>query len=281
MRLKRTYYTGEWLYGIIIGFLLFYSYNTTFQFAIFGSRMVGVACVLAACAAGILLQKHTLPKKFSIWMFWYLLAFLSLFNNQDLMQDTQTRWLLPMAGIATIIMLRKHTGWHISFRRAVRFWVLIHAFFTIFFYIFQDFYLQSIVPLITDNPSYLVGTFLEGGMPGITAHYSTNGIYLGFGFMFFVADVITVKNRTRNGILKDCALLAFVLVALILTTKRAHILFSAAATVVVFFVFYSNKNKFRWICILGGGAAGLALFLIGVMDQFIHFRKPSGKPEHS
>lgn len=267
MRLKRNYYTGEWLYGIIVAFLLFYSYNTTFQYAIFGSRAVAVLCVLFACGAGIVIQKFTLPKKFDIWMFWYLLAFLSLFNNQDLLQDTQTRWLLPMAGIATILLLLNHTGWQTAFRGVVRFWVLFHAFFTIFFYIFQDFYLNSIVPLMPGTHEYLIKRFTEGSMAGLTAHYSTNGIYLGFGFMFFVTDVITNKAQTLKGKIKDCVLLVFVLAALILTTKRAHILFAAAATVVVFFVYYSNNNKFRWTCILGGGAAGLALFLIGA--QFI------------
>ena len=52
------------------------------------------------------------------------------------------------------------------------------------FYVFKGLHLNSFVKLIPGAGVYLISKFNDGCMPGITGHYSTNGIYLGIGFVF-------------------------------------------------------------------------------------------------
>ena len=144
----------------------------------------------------------------------------------------------------------------------------IHAFFTIFFYIFKGLYLNYFVKILPGDHTYIISKFKAGSMPGITTHYSTNGIYLGLGFIFFAATVITDKKiRRSNKLRKDIFDMFFVLFALFLTTKRAHILFGIIAIIVVYYVYNSDKKLSRTFYITIGVIAGILLLVFSA--QFL------------
>ena len=163
----------------VMGVLL-YAYMTTFQTVLWGSRSGGVLYVIILTMMAVLVNLNKLINVDSVFagrFFWIVLALLSCLNNQDMRFDSQS----------------SRNEWQSYFIKTVRFFTGIHAFFTIFFYVFKGLYLNVFVKLIPGAGVYLISKFNDGCMPGITGHYSTNGIYLGIGFVFFANDLIT-KN---------------------------------------------------------------------------------------
>ncbi len=264
MKLKISNLPYAW---IVLG-LVFYVYMTTFQSVIFGSRMGGALFVLALAFLGVLsrLYKGLSLKRDGRW-FWFALGLFSLFRNQDLLLDTETRWLLPMVGILLLFILEGADSWQDVFIKSVRVFTGIHAFFTVFFYIFKGLYLNHFVKLVPGAGEYLIGKFKEGCMPGITGHYSTNGIYLGIGVVFFASGLIMGRYKSRGQCYLEFAKTMFVLLALVLTSKRAHILFGVAACFVMYYVYNSDRKAKRLIYILGAVLCLIAL--VAVMMPFV------------
>lgn len=60
-------------------------------------------------------------------------------------------------------------------------------------------------------------------VPGLTNHYSTNGIYLAIGLMMFSSSFLFEEGKNRR---KSKIWLVLIVLALLLTGKRAHLLFS-------------------------------------------------------
>ena len=245
--MKIRYRKRDLIYYIVVIFMMFYSYFTTYQDFFFGSRMMACLLVLIVSIMAIIYRMASnckITKKIDLSIFWMVLFVFSIFNNQDLKNDSQTRWLLPMAGIFAFYALKENDAWRKCFIEFTKILVKIHAFFTIFFYLFKDIYLNYFIKLVPGNHSYLIGKFNQGCMPGITSHYSTNGIYLGFGLVFFMAELIVNWNQYNNKqLITKLIETSFVFIALFLTAKRAHILFAAASAIVMYFDYNSNKKE--------------------------------------
>lgn len=279
--MKIRYKKGEGIYLILALLLIFYYYNTTFQEIFFKSRMISV---LVICIVTFL----CLTKSFSIKQnkqikiiltAWGMLAVVSLIGNQDLLYGSESRWLLPMAGIFALISLSKKKYWIRYYIAFSKFFILLHSFFTIFFFVFKELYLDTFVKLIPGDHAYLISKFNMGAMPGITGHYSTNGIYLGFGLIFFAVDLFLKKRKNSNELIHECAKFFFVLVALILTQKRAHILFGFLAIFIMYYVYNSDRKVSRWFyilfstIILGNFILVTAQFvpaIVNVINRFIY-----------
>ena len=169
----------------VMGVLL-YAYMTTFQTVLWGSRSGGVLYVIILTMMTVLVNLNKLIYVDSVStgrFFWIALALLSCFNNQDMRFDSQSRWILPMCGIIIMIALKGRYEWQSYFIKTVRFLREFMRFYNLF-YVFKGLYLNAFVKLIPGAGVYLISKFNDGCMPGITGHYSTNGIYLGIGFVF-------------------------------------------------------------------------------------------------
>ena len=126
----------------VMGVLL-YAYMTTFQTVLWGSRSGGVLYVIILTMMAVLVNLNKLINVDSVFagrFFWIVLALLSCLNNQDMRFDSQSRWILPMCGIIIMIALKGRNEWQSYFIKTVRFFTGIHAFFTIFFYVFKGLY---------------------------------------------------------------------------------------------------------------------------------------------
>ena len=98
----------------------------------------------------------------------------------------------------------------------------IHCLATIILYFLPSFYAGAIAPLFGSMQRSLMNQYNLGCMQGITPHYSTNAMYLAIGAGVALANYICLQNKKKNLI---C--LVLMLIALLLTGKRAHILFGA------------------------------------------------------
>lgn len=136
-----------------------------------------------------------------------------------------------------------------------------YAMCTILFRFMPDFYKETIVNLFPDTKSRLIAMYNNNCMPGMTSHYSTNGMFLATGFlMAFLFWMISKEKKKRKAFI----VFSF-LCALLLTGKRAHLLFSVTAVYAVYWIVtMSTKGKNyinRFIKVAG-------IVLIGILIVF-------------
>lgn len=124
-------------------------------------------------------------------------------------------------------------------------WCMVHAIFTIIFGFFPALYSSTVLNLFSgDVHAELVGEISAGCVPGLTGHYSANGIYLSIGVMicFFNYWLNNSTKRIKN---KTGIKLLILGLALLLTGKRAQLVFVIFAIAATWFIVspekFSNK----------------------------------------
>ena len=138
---------------------------------------------------------------------------------------------------------------------------------TIIFRFTPGFYTSRIVPLFNRDANLIRG-YLGGNMSGLTAHYSTNGMYMalaaivGFCYVFTADD--SVRRIEKAG---RYTWLIVSLIALLMTGKRAHLIFVLMSAVICYFYYHVDKPKGRLfkmvaICAFGGFAFYIAYLLM-------------------
>lgn len=98
--------------------------------------------------------------------------------------------------------------------------------------------------------STILNQYHNAGIPGLTKHYSTNGMLLAVGTMIFGSYALTEKRRS------DYLLFLISVAALLLSGKRAHTVFGLTALYLCYFAYNSNAKKSRLVkgigVLLGG-----------------------------
>lgn len=130
---------------------------------------------------------------------------------------------------------------------------LVHAIATIVFFILPDLYTDWFKPHF-----YPLTYTATGYKSGLCNHYSSNGMYLAWGLIatFYLWQVAGPRGGKRWQ-----ASAFLILVAILLTTKRAHLVFSVGACLVVYILVNSRKGSL-------GAAFRLVVFLVVAMIVF-------------
>lgn len=146
--------------------------------------------------------------------------------------------------ICMMVILASSTYWVEKFPGVVIKIGILNALATIFFWVFPSLYERTALLLIGELPEYLRDV-LKGYTCGIANHYSENGTFI--SFCLIALWVLLLKNKTKryNKWLK--VLLFINLFALILTTKRAHLLFSVLTMIAIYFIENPKKLTMRVI----------------------------------
>lgn len=196
-----------------------------------------------------------------LWLTFAL--YVLLWNNADIRNG---EWYIPAFYFTTIFIMyiasssldsNANHGWMDTLFNTIKIFTMIHAIATILFFLFPSLY-EVYKPYIMR----IVGDANElGYKAGLTVHYSSNGVFISLGFIVYFIEMFTKSsNRTKS---ITCTIILFV--ALLLTTKRAHLLFSLVA---LLFVYYIEKRKltriFKVIAILT-----VALLVLFAVSEFI------------
>lgn len=244
--------------------VLLYAYNVSLVNYLYGSNFNGVVTLLfAACLIELLTLLRT--GIFFDWnaFLWGSFFILSCFNNQEIKNNNLASWLTLFVGVVLLCCLKYARGWADGCIRTFAVFSLIHIAATIFLFLAPGVYYGAVIKLF--DPSlrpFLDELYRNHWMAGITDHYSTNGIYLAIAFLLFACRIFDqgayLKYRLRYNIL-----ILLSLFALLLTGKRAHLLFGLFA---VFLVYLVNNNKHGLASILKISGivlfAGLLLFIL-------------------
>ncbi len=118
---------------------------------------------------------------------------------------------------------------------------------TIFLFFNRDIYMNYVVNLFPTSRKFLIYLYNAGLMAGFTDHYSTNGMLIASGAIIAICNYLAEKKLSMF-------LLSLIMeIALLLTGKRAHVLFSFFAIFIVYFISlsYGTKKIKKWIYLLG------------------------------
>ncbi|WP_175562049.1 O-antigen ligase family protein [Anaerocolumna xylanovorans] len=151
-------------------------------------------------------------------------------------------------------------NWYKSIIKNVTIVSLVHVTATFFFFIVPKAYSLTMVKIWG---SHVIGTLdgTEGYRAGLSSHYSTNGVFCSIPFLicgglFFMGNV---KRKQKKQLL---VIMAVSIVAVLLTTKRAHLIFSILTLAICYYLGVSGQKINKVIKMLGTAVILGGLFLI-------------------
>lgn len=258
---KRDIYT----YGPMVILLLYsFFYQAFFTSSILKYGLFGIALLLIL-SRGI--KKRVFTGNFYIWMLFVMYMLVTCVSPIS----------LPTTLSITITMTLLMAGtdyWTDRFVKVVMSFTMVHAVITIVCWIVPALRTSFIVPVFFRN--YSTRGEIMWYQCGFTNHYSSNGMYLGFGV---IAAGILFINTPKKHRMKSLIALAIMMLALLLTTKRTHLV-AALLSVITVYLLISKitgrilSNGFKIFIIISVVLlAFVALapsipFLGAVMDRF-------------
>jgi O-antigen ligase len=204
------------------------------------------------------LRKKIELTRFELYWLVFAVAIL-LYNNGDIQNGEWVSAVFFTATIILTIILTCTKDWIGVFMGTLKIFTMINAIATILFFISPGLY-NAYEPLILKTTK---GFYTAGYTAGITRHYSLNGVILSLGSILCFTELLSRKRKKFETII----LFLVEFLALILTTKRAHFLFTGVAMCVIYFLL---NRKFTTVLkiILGTFAAGgLLLFLSNFIPE--------------
>lgn len=252
--------------------LMFYSYNCTLrkilypsQLILFFSFFISGICMFVANAYEINKEKLIDRKYFVVILL--VLIFLVCFRNGDIINGHLGLPFYTVFSIYTIFILSFTNRWYKIGINVTLFFVMEHVIATIFCYIFPELYYNNIMPLFPEYQKELLYQFNHKQIAGLTQHYSTNALYLATGLIIMAFNLnIDFKRKKIKSVLK-VVFYFFIIIALLLTGKRAQIVFPIISFLIVFII-KSRKNIFYAVKKISLITV-LAIILLGVTSLAI------------
>ena len=145
--------------------------------------------------------------------------------------------------------------WMIKMVSSWRYLYFIYIAFTIYMFLDSS-AINFVCNLFPDAASTILNQYHNAGIPGLTKHYSTNGMLLAVGTMIFGSYALTEKRRS------DYLLFLISVAALLLSGKRAHTVFGLTALYLCYFAYNSNAKKSRLVKGIGVLLGALTVFAV-------------------
>lgn len=266
---------------IRLAIFLFTAFLFTYQLAqaVFGDYflLAWILCLAAVLLLVFLLTlRMPLARSFAFpeWGWAALLVMVVATNHFD--RSGYLRFGMTMISLAMLFMLSRYDGWQAYAVRCVSAFSMIHVFATLVFAASNGLYLKLMPGLWGGFPVGTVGG-AKGYAAGLTSHYSFNGTYCAVALIVQAVLFLFNAPRTPERMLRAALMLVLTFAALLLTTKRAHALFSALAILVVYYFLSPHKAGTRLFKALGSLLLGALLFLTAAMllpalrDGFLRF----------
>lgn len=188
-----------------------------------------------------------------MWLLCGLFIFLSCLLNHGRLLIVSASFFI---GAALLYINADKTSWIIPCLQTFSLLMLIYGVSTILFYVFPGTY-QPFKALFFSDVAEAVDY-----RSGLTSHYSFNGTYIAIGLITSVSLCIFCKSGKRREVW--CIASALMAIALVLTTKRAHLL-SAIAAIVLTYCLTRKSGKFTRLLF----ALGLVAIFLQIGSSFV------------
>lgn len=214
--------------------LLLISFNISLNSTIFG--IAGIYVCMFASVICILLYQYNhgglsltaIRINRSSVATWSMLLLPILLNNQDVARGRIVYLLYYLVIIIWGFLLAEKYGWEQQAWIVIRAFCTMHFVMGLFLLANRNILLNNIVPLFQiDGGTYmnLMNAISNGYMTGLCYHYSTMGMYMSIGAIFFSG----VLFQTKRVKLRDILILIAFLVGLVMTGKRGPLIFTILA----------------------------------------------------
>lgn len=227
------------VYTVIALFYCIYFFTLSWQEKLYGGSIIVNSFLLILPLAIFCLffsSKGKLAMNYGI-IGWLLFLIPVIFHNVDFQNGVYTGTIVWILTVITMLVLSQSDTWFDTFNKAVLTFTTIFAVGTIAIFAIPSIY-PSIRTLLINDVEYIQEA---GYKSGLTIHYSTNGIYLAYGVITCFCNILFPRRKSKRNII-----LFFVLfLALLLTTKRAHFLFSVISILIVYYAFLSDNRRSR------------------------------------
>lgn len=134
---------------------------------------------------------------------------------------------------------------------------------TIFFCLFPEVFAAKVLPIVPKAYyANILYCFQRGYQSGFALHYSSNGLFLVLYIGYLFSKIISKEEYKKN-----ILLLLVAYVALFLTAKRAHIVFSVLAIYITYYFGNEERKRTRLFNSIGILLISISSFI--VLYQFI------------
>ena len=131
-----------------------------------------------------------------------------------------------------------YEGWSKLLLKALRLGYLVYIGFTIAMFLNGNL-IEFVCNLFPAYRVTLLNQYSMGAMPGLTHHYSTNGMLVSVGTIVYACYAMCYKKK------KDILLFLAAIAALLLTGKRAHVVFGLFALYVTYYAYNAGNKQNR------------------------------------
>lgn len=255
---KITFRHKDIIYFGLIMCLLYISATGDLKNYITPNLIIRACITVSMCGVVFFLNLKQKRHNSAIFVWMISAVFIFLWNSAYV-EDGNYNFILIYICMLLLVCCAKTTHeWIGAYLKAARSIYFFYAICTIAFYFMPSFYYNKIVPLFPETQSRLISWYKNGCMAGLTSHYSTNGMFMALGTIILIIVNIE-KNKKRKS---DIITLIIFIIALLLTGKRAHALFTIMASAVVYYFHLSNEKKTRAVKIFGAILLGTGAFFI-------------------
>ena len=200
---------------------------------------------------------------------WILIAIYVAFNNTSLVNGLATGGLIQLYVMVGFLLFASATyDWIEIWIRFSKLCVMLHGIATIFFYFSKPMYERFVtVFFTTDTANTLMRYYRKGYMCGLSSHFSSNGMILAIGILFFFETIRYQRTKGEKGhqLYVSYVCLLILLYALILSTKRSPFL-AALAAIVITYIFSERKwikKRVITVIVMSVLLGGIYFFLAG------------------
>lgn len=269
MRTNNDFKKKYTIYVILMAIFFFYGYSRSFlyisainwiaRFTIYGFLAI---MLLRTCLLSGRLKCSKMNLYFALTSVIPIcsLIFTSLRSGQY--SETISYTVMYICGVMLILVGKEKSAYGVAGINVIMGYSAIYTFCTYLFMVMPWFYRSVVIKLFNeDSRATLLKTYDSGYMPGLTSHYSTNGMYLSIACCFIIGIII---QKLENKSLKKKHVLIFLIFfgALGLTGKRGPFLFVLFAAALTLYIYYSNRPKHRIFVFAIYGFAVIILLIV-------------------
>lgn len=257
----------NYLITISIFLYLLFAYNISLREYIYPNTIVlFITLLLPILFVGYIYRKkiiELMPLMTKTFIISIILLFIILFRNGDLLHGHPGLPFYYAVSVILFLILCHSNNWIKIAINIILLFTVEHILCTWIFYFLPDFYIANIMPLFPQMfQADLLYQFEHGQMTGLTYHYSTNGMYLAIG-LIVIAGILLTKTTQRKRKMIFAIMLILDFGALLLTGKRAHLLFSIFAIIVMLIVKNKKQIKKTLVQIISIVIVSCCLIVIG------------------
>lgn len=181
-------------------------------------------------------------KRNYIYIPWILYIGIVLLNNKELASGEHLNTIRILLCVFSLFVGMYSEKWTISIPQLVVAVGGFNVIFTFLFFVNNSFYEKFIsLTYKTYQPGTYYGAY--GYRAGIADHYSQNGTYIAIVAITLIAVFLSLTDKRKKKIYGLMAIVA--VAALLLTTKRAHLMFGVAAVIITYYAVNPSKIFYR------------------------------------